>query len=161
MMAILLYPLILPADLKDRHSLFRIERNTNANIVQYDADIGPDGKLNPKEPVVAYWIRLADEGQIKELSWIQKKFAYGFNAKLEKSENTATLEMAANLGRTILVTRLEEEYIAIADINGIPSQLDRLYIHATGKGLSTTVEFIEIYGADLDGGEALYEHFTP
>jgi len=42
--------------------LFRIERSKNANIVQYDVQLTPDGKIYSKEPVIAYWIRLAKDG---------------------------------------------------------------------------------------------------
>jgi hypothetical protein len=38
----------IQADQSDRQNLFKIERNKNANIVQYDAQIGADGKLNSK-----------------------------------------------------------------------------------------------------------------
>ena len=36
--------------------LFIIERNKNANVVHYDARLTADGKLDPKEPVIAYWV---------------------------------------------------------------------------------------------------------
>ncbi len=93
LIAIIVTPASLYGDEPDRDALFHIERNKNANIVQYDAQIKPDGMLYSKEPVVGYWIRLADQGQVKELTWIQKTFAYGFTVKLNKDENTATLDM--------------------------------------------------------------------
>jgi hypothetical protein len=154
-------PLILLAAQSDRQSLFRIERNTNANIVQYDANISPDGKLNKKEPVVAYWIRLADKGQVKELSWIQRKFAYGFSADFDRNTNSAVLDMAADLGRSIKVHRIGGSYRATADINGKPSRIEKIYIHATGKGLSTTVDYIELHGMALDSSDVTYERFVP
>ena len=98
-------PAILHGAELERDALFHIERNKNANIIQYDAQVKPDGMLDSREPVVGYWIRLAEQGQVKELIWIEKKFAYGFTTKLNKGENTATLDMAADIGRTILVKR--------------------------------------------------------
>ena len=86
-LAILLTLLCAPqwvlAETAVRQGLFHIERNRNANIIQYDAQVGMDGKLLKKGPVVAYWIRLAEQGQAKKLSWAQKAFAYGFDAKLD------------------------------------------------------------------------------
>ena len=104
--AIIVTPAILQGAELKRDALFHIERNKNANIVQYDAQVTPDGKLYSKEPVVGYWVRLAARGEIKELTWVQKTFAYGFKVKLNKKENTATLDMAADLRRTILVKRI-------------------------------------------------------
>lgn len=141
--------------------LFRIERNTNINIIQYDAQVGPTGKLDSKKPVVAYWIRLAEHRQREELSWIQRKFAYGFKSKFDRKTDTATLEMAADIGRPIKVQRDEETYKAIADINGKASQIVKIFIHATGKGLSAKVDFIELHGIDLDTGNKTFERFVP
>ncbi len=61
MFTLFFVPVYLYAEASNRQALFKIERNTNANIIQYDAQIGTDGKLLKKEPVVAYWIRLADK----------------------------------------------------------------------------------------------------
>ena len=53
--------------------LFIIERSKNANVVHYDARLTADGKLDPKEPVIAYWVLLAGNGRREKLSWIEKK----------------------------------------------------------------------------------------
>jgi hypothetical protein len=43
--------------------LFIVERSKNANVVHYDARLTADGKLDPKEPVTAYWVLLAEDGR--------------------------------------------------------------------------------------------------
>jgi hypothetical protein len=96
---------IAQADGPRRDALFHIERNKNANIVQYDAQVTEEGQLYSKDPVVGYWIRLANEGEIKELTWVQKKLAYGFTVKLGKDKTTAKMDMAADIGRSISVER--------------------------------------------------------
>ena len=151
----------LQADQKSSQPLFKIERNTNANIIQYDAQIGPDGKLDQKQPVVAYWIRLAKQGQKEELSKIQSKFAYGFKADLDRNSDTVTLKMAANIGRSITVERDEKTYKAIAMIDGKSSRLEKIFIHATGKGMSTTVDYIQLHGISIDTGDKTFEQFVP
>jgi len=105
-------PVFVHGDEPDRDALFHIGRNKNANIIQYDAQVNPDGKLYSREPVVGYWVRLAEQGQVRKLTWIQRKFAFGFKLKLNKNENTATLDMAVNLGRTILVKKDSKNYQA-------------------------------------------------
>ena len=161
LVAIAAAPAVLRGNEPVHDPLFHIERSKNANIVQYDARLGPDGLLDPEEPVVAYWIRLANEGEIKELSWVQKTFAYGFTAKLDTRHNTATLDMAADFGRTVTVKRDGEDYRAIAEINGESCYLDRIFIHATGKGITTRVEYIELYGTSVTGRGEQYERFSP
>jgi len=40
---------------------FTIQRSENANVVQYDVQLTPEGKLNPKEPIIAHWVMLGEE----------------------------------------------------------------------------------------------------
>ena len=159
--AILFVPTVVPADELARDALFHIERSKNANIVQYDAQVGTNGMLHSKEPVVGYWARLAHDGEIKELTWAQRKLAYGFKVKLNKKDNTAKLDMAANLGRSIQIMQNGDDFRAVADIDGVTSYIDKIFIHSTGSGLSTKVEYIDLYGKSIDGQVEHYERFSP
>ncbi|MFB3077782.1 MAG: DUF4833 domain-containing protein [Lysobacterales bacterium] len=73
-----------PGAIEQQH-LFKIERSKNANIVQYDARVLPDGKLDPDKPVVGYWIRLAEDGRKMKLRFLEKRFAYGFRAAYDSA----------------------------------------------------------------------------
>ena len=161
LIAIVLIPALVHGKEPDRDALFHIERNKNANIVQYDAQLGTNGLLHAKEPVVAYWVRLAEEGQTKELTWVQRKFAYGFTVTLNEDENTAILDMAADLGRSIMVVLDGADYRAMVDINGVTSYVDKLFIQASGEGLSTRVDHIELYGTSVQDSSKQYERLTP
>jgi hypothetical protein len=46
---LIILPVVVFGSEPGRAPLFKIERNTNANIIQYDAQIGPDGRLLKKE----------------------------------------------------------------------------------------------------------------
>jgi hypothetical protein len=154
-------PSFLQAEQLEQQTLFYIERSKNANIVQYDAQVGPDGRLDRKKPVVAYWIRLAEQGQHKKLSWIQRKFAYGFKDKLDQDQLGVSLDMVAGLGAPIRVQRVGEGFKAVIDIDGRPSRLEKIYVDASGKWLSVKIGYIELYGRDLETGEETYQRFIP
>ena len=141
--------------------LFKIERNKNANIVQYDVRMKADGKLDPKKPVVAYWIRLAKDGRKKDLKWVEKQFAYGFKATYDAKTNTAIMDMAAKINRKIKVLEVEGEYRAETTIDGQPAFLDKIFINAKGKGMSTKVTYMELFGKDVKTGKERYEKFKP
>lgn len=143
------------------HPLFKIERSKNANIIQYDARSGPDGKLLKKEPVVGYWIRLAEQGQVKELSWVQRTFAFGFKTRLAKDRKSAEMDMVADLGAPVSVIRVCDEYRATAPIEGNTSYLDKIYIKASGKGIAVKVEYIELFGKDIETGADRYQKIVP
>lgn len=152
---------ILVAGETERQSLFKIERSKNANIIQYDAQIGPDGKLNNKEPVIGYWIRLAEQGQVKKLSWVQRTFAFGFKTKFHKNSNSATIEMVADIGQPIQVRFQDGQYRAIVELDGQSSELDTIFIQAHGKGISVNVEYVDIFGKDLTTGAKTYARIIP
>lgn len=143
------------------HPLFKIERSKNANIIQYDARSGPDGKLLKKDPVVGYWIRLNEQGQRMELTWVQKTFAFGFNTRLAKDRQSAEMDMVADLGAPVSVIREGDDYRATIPIEGRTSYLDRIYIKASGKGMKVDVEYVETFGRDMETGEDRYQKIVP
>jgi hypothetical protein len=144
-----------------RDPLFHIERSKNSNIVQYDAQLDENGNLHSKEPVTGYWIRHNEQGQVEKLSWAQKKLAYGFKIKLNSEKNTAKMDMAANLGRSITIKRADNDYKAVTDIDGVASYLDKIYIQSSGKGLSTKVDYIDLFGKSVTSQNDQYERFIP
>lgn len=158
---LVLAPATLVAAEPAHQPLFKIERSKNANIVQYDAQIGTDGRLYRNEPVIAYWVRLAEQGQVKELNWIQRKFAFGFETNFHKKTDSATIKMVAEIGQPIEVRHLKGKYRAIVTLEGRPSELKRIFIRAHGKGISVTVEYLEIFGNDLKTDEETYVKIIP
>jgi hypothetical protein len=147
-------------DLETRH-IFRIERSKNANIVQYDVQLTPDGKIYSKEAVIAYWIRLAKDGQRKELSSIQRKWAYGFKTKYDAKSNFAILEMKAEIGRKIKVYMVDGVYRAETGIDEQPAFIEKIYITTIEGGILPKVQSIELYGKDTLTGEDRYEKIKP
>lgn len=154
-------PLLAQAETLTSHPLFHIERSKNANIVQYDAQVATDGKLFKKAPVVGYWIRLNEQGQRQELSWLQRTFAYGFKTKLDKSRETAEIHMKADVGQVVKIVRDGGKYRAAVTIDGASSYFEKMYIDATRKGMSIDVHYVELFGEDMTTGEARYEKLVP
>jgi|LQYC01.1.fsa_nt_gi hypothetical protein len=146
--------------LETRH-LFKIERSKNANIVQYDAQVTPDGKLYQKEPVIVYWIRLAEDGRKRELSFIQRKFSYGIRTKYDPVSNSAIVEIAAARSRSIKVYEVEGVYRGETRINGQPAFLERIFVTSSKHGLLPKGNSIELFGKDIKTGVDCYEKLTP
>jgi len=149
------------SDAIEQRALFRIERSKNANVVQYDARVGPDGRFLRKNPVVVYWLRLAEDGRVQKLSWVQRAFAYGFEAELNEKRDQATMHMKAPIGRPVNVRCDPADCRATTQIDGSPAYLNRIFIHSLGKGLDTEVDFLELYGEDVNGGGERYERIEP
>ena len=142
------------------HRLFHIERNKNANIVVYDAEVLPDGNLPAKDPVVVYWLKLAEDGARKKLKGIEKRLAYGFEVR-SRHGNRLVLKMKADVGREVLVDRFEGIYRAFIVIDERWALLDRIYIFADESGILPSVEYIELFGVDVETGEEVHEKYLP
>ena len=54
--AVCLVASLLPAG--ETRPLFTIERSLNHNVLHYEANLAADGTMDPKEPIVAYWVML-------------------------------------------------------------------------------------------------------
>jgi hypothetical protein len=151
---------LVAAQIKDS-PLFIIERNKNANVVHYDARITADGKLDRKKPVLAYWIMLAEDGRRTELSWIENKKAYGFTIKPARSANAYKMILVAVPKRQIIVKKKKDAVSAETVINGRQAILEKIYINASDGLTGPKVQFIEVYGKDLQTGEKLREKTVP
>lgn len=146
--------------LETRH-LFKMERSKNANIVQYDVQLTPDNKLYQKEPVIAYWIRAAEDGREKELTSFQRKWYYGFKTKYDVGSNSAIVEMVACGARVIKVYEVEGVYRGEIRIDGHPAFLEKIFVTSIKSGLYPKVTSIELYGKDTKTGVDCYEKITP
>ncbi len=150
---------INPTTKKLNQRLFVIERNMNKNTVCYDANILQNGKLNTEDPIDAYWIDYATDGQRSEINYIQRRMAYGFS--YEKNANGSIyVTLKAFEKRKILLTQdAKGNSSALLKINGLDARLTKIFVTAKPK-MYTTVEFIELYGIDIKTGKALYEKIT-
>ena len=142
-------------------TLFIIERSKNANVVHYDARLTADGKLDPKEPVIAYWVLLAEDSRREELSWLEKKKAYGFNIKPDPSVNGYKMTLMAAPQQQITVKKTGDAIRAEGVIDGRPAVLEKMYIKASDGLMGPKVQYIELYGKDLQTGENRYEKIVP
>ncbi len=149
-----------PGAVQQQH-LFKIERSKNANIVQYDARVLSDGALDPDKPVVGYWIRLAEDGRKMKLRFFEKRFAYGFSAAYDPASKSATLVLKADIGRNLKVLETKDGYRAMITIDGRNALIEKIFVQSSGKRLFTTVEYIELHGADTVTGEDRFERYVP
>jgi hypothetical protein len=141
--------------------LFIIERSKNANVVHYDAQLTADGKLDPKEPVIAYWVMVAEGGRREKLNWVEVKRAYGFTITPDPSVNGFVMTLVAAPQRQITVKKEKDTARAEAVINGRPAVLEKMYINASDGLTGPKVQYIEVYGKDLQTGEKRREKMVP
>jgi hypothetical protein len=143
------------------HPLFIIERSKNANVVHYDARLTADGNLDAGEPVIAYYVMLAEDGRRKELNWIEQTMAYGFDIKPDPSVSGYRMTMVAAPERPITVRKAGSAVRAELVIDGRPAVLEKMYINASDGPPWPELRYIELYGKDLQTGEKRFEKILP
>jgi hypothetical protein len=137
-------------------NLFTIARSKNANVVRYDIQRGPDGLLNPAQPINAYWLMLAENGRREGLSWMERELAYGFSIS-RVTPSGFSLRLLAFKQREIQVHHDGVSYRARVVIAGKSATLNRIFVRADeGGGLLPHVRYVELQGI-ADGGAPVTE----
>lgn len=138
-------------------TLFIIQRNKNANEVHYDVQVGADGEL-ARDPVVAYWIMKAEGGGREDLTYMEKKMAYGFEVSPPGSGGDRELKLVAWEDRKVYLTKAGDRWRARTKIDGKDAFLTRLFIQSEEGGATPKVLWIDLFGEAVDGGKEVREH---
>ncbi len=143
-------------------SLFYVQRNTNTNTIIYDLNYTSDGKLDASEPVKAYWIRYAEDSARKDLSYIQRKFAYGLTSKaLANGSYDIRFVSYKKFPLTLMKTE-DGKYHIFALIAQKKVMLNRIFVKIDGGTLwLPSVTYVEVKGSDPVTGKEIVERFKP
>ena len=133
----------------ESRALFSIARSTNQNVVRYAARLrGRD--LDSAQPIEAYWLMLAEDGRREELSWAERKLAYGFAASAVASDR-CQLRLVAFKQRVVTVERAPLGFRALVSIKGRRAVLQRIFVQVSTGALLPRVQHVDLYGTTLDG----------
>ena len=141
--------------------LFIIEKSTNANVVHYDAVLTPDGGLDPREPIVAYWVMAAEDGRREDLTSAERRKAFGFKIVHGRDANAYNLRLVAQQQRDIYVTRKGNSVRAATLVAGRCAYLTKIYVKVHKLLGLPKIEFIELIGSDIATGEPIRERVRP
>jgi Domain of unknown function (DUF4833) len=144
-------------------SLFYIQRSSNINTIIYDANLGADKKLDPKNPVHTYWIRYTEGGKKQELTGIQRSLAYGLHTKATPGESGSYdgYFFAYRKRKFVVKMNAKGEPIALFPINGKMQILKKLFAKVDESGMVPSVLYIELWGRDVVTDKEVYEKFKP
>jgi hypothetical protein len=136
--------------------LFTIEKSSNANRVQYDARLMPDGHIDPHQPVAAYWVMAAENGRRQELNILERAKAYGFTIH-QDGPDSYRLWVVSHPNKEIHVFRVGATVRAEAVIGGRVARVEKIYIQMHKSFLLSFPDFGEMFGFDKETGEKRYE----
>ena len=139
--------------------LFVIERSVNGNVVHYDAQL-KDGKLDPQQPVVAYWV-MGENGRRQELNLLEKLKAYGFSIFPDKQPEVFHMTLVSDKKKEIRVIHLGSEVRAEAQIGHCSAHLQKIFIESKKSWMMNLPEYAEMIGNDVQTGAECRERVTP
>jgi len=135
--------------------LFFIQRSKNKNEIHYDVHLTANGGLDPKNPVEAYWLRLASDGSRGPITLMQR-IAYGFDVEQAK-DGTYKMKLTALKKRPLTLVQVNGKWRAQAAIGGKAAYLHHLYVATDESGLIPSVRYIDIFGEEVGTGKPVQE----
>jgi len=141
--------------------LFVIERSKNANIVVYDANLGPEGDFVSSKPVIVYWLLDGDRDRRQKLTRMEQDHAYGVVATPGNASGTYAMAFKALRKRHLTARMLNGCPVVTTSIGGQEGILRRLFVQSKEGAKLPKVEYVEIFGETVDTGAPLYEKFVP
>ena len=130
------------------HELFYLQRDPNTNTVVYQLNVDGAGQLDEDEPINIFWLRYAEQGQRKELNFIQRKFAYGISTK-RLAPNKYVLKFAAydKVPLYLLKSSTDNAFHVYATVNSQQIELQRIFLRIEGGTFWVpNVKYIELKG---------------
>lgn len=147
---------------QDQNLIFYVQRSVNSNTIVYTARLDGEGRLDPRQPVEAFWRRFNDAGEKKELSGLERNVAFGVKARAAPEDPGAFLVRVVSYPRRPALLRVVDGRPRLeAKVAGVPSRLDHAYLEVDESGRVPSVTRVDLYGYSLATGDLVKESFTP
>ena len=142
--------------------LFYVQRTPNANTIVYELNLDDNGKPDNETPVHAYWIRYHEKGQKEELSYVQRKLAYGITSKPLSNGRYDIRFVSYKKFPLTLMKGTDGKYHIFATISQRQFIVNRIFVKIEGGSfLVPNVRFVEFKGTDPANGKEVTERFKP
>lgn len=141
---------------------FYVQRTPNTNTIMYELNM-KNGVLNDDNPVHVYWIRYTEGAKTQELSYIQRKFAYGVKVSKVAPEKYKLLFAAYDKVPFFLMKSTAGIYHTYVELDGKMIVLKRLYIRIDPGGTfwAPNVKYVEFKGTEVGSGKEVIKRINP
>jgi hypothetical protein len=146
-----------PVPVGNPNQLFYLQRTPNTNTIVCELNYN-NNVLDKEEPVHVYWIRYKDQGQKEELSFIQKKFAYGIKSTAISKDKYELNFVSYKKFPMFLMKGPNNKYNVYGTINQKQAIINRIFVKINGGSFwSPNVDYVEIKGVDPANGKEVIE----
>jgi hypothetical protein len=132
------------------NQLFYLQRDPNTNTIIYQLNVNSAGQVDEEEPINVFWLRYDEQGQRKELNFIQRKFAYGLTAR-KLTADKYELKFAAydKVPFYLLKSGVDKAFHVYTIVANKQILLTRVYLRIEGGTFWVpNVRYIEFKGLD-------------
>ena len=152
-------PLTFPTPKNIDNMLFYIQRDPNVNTAIYAINYQENGKIDKSNPIKAYWVRYAEKGEKKDLSYIQRKFAYGIESKsLDNEEFEFQFVSYKKLPLTLKKIGSDQKYHVFVSVNQKRIQVEKIFVRIEGGSFwLPNVKYAEVTGIDASSNKIITE----
>lgn len=145
------------------NQLFYLQRTHNTNTIICELNYNNRGQLNEDNPVHTYWIRYPEGGVKKELTYIQRVFAYGIkSSKLNNGAYKLHFVCYSKQQFYLMKYPKDNKYHVFAKIHQKEAILTRVFVKTDDSGTfwKPHVVYFELKGIDPLTGQELIERLT-
>jgi len=141
---------------------FYVQRTPNTNTIMYELNM-KNGVLNDDNPIHVYWIRYTEGAVTQELSFIQRKFAYGVKVSKIADEKYKLLFAAYDKIPFYLMKSTAGIYHTYVELDGKMMVLNRIYIRIDPGGTfwAPNVKYVEFKVTDVATGKTVIKRINP
>jgi len=131
----------------NQKQLFYLQRTPNTNTIVYELNY-KNGEIDLENPVHEFWIRYQENGQRQELSYIQRKFAYGINSKKLANNRYELSFVSYKKYKMYLEPGPDKKLNVYTHINNKKVVLTSIFlkIKEGGSFWSPNIEYVEVSG---------------
>lgn len=136
-----------PVPAGNQKQLFYLQRTPNTNTIVYELNY-KGGNIYLENPVHEFWIRFQEKGQQEELSFLQRKFAYGIKSKKLAANRYELNFVSYKNYKMYLEPGPDNKLYVFANINKQKVILTSIFlkINTGGSFWSPNIEYVEITG---------------
>ena len=132
--------------------LFYIQRSLNQNTVVYEANFDAKGDLDARQPIKVFWIMYEDKGAVEDLTYLEKKFAYGVSHEMvNNTTGHFHIQLASYKSLKLQLKQTAPYTVELFFTNEtMHARLDHIFVKANNAGLYTKVDQLEVYTINAD-----------
>lgn len=152
-------PIKFPTPQGISNQLFYLQRDPNTNTIICELNVEKNGDINKKDPIKVYWIRYGDDGEKEDLSYIQRKFAYGIQTKaIGDDEYELRFVSHKKLPMYLMKSDDDKKYHVYVTVNKKKIQLEKIFVRIEGGSFwLPNVKYVELKGINTANKTSIIE----